>query len=121
MRRMIVKRSLVIAALVTAAGCTHRGHEGAAASPKAAPPSASATDCGIAANAKALADQPGFRLAPEYVRLTLTEAQRLAERSRLALRVVGHDGHCPPVTADARKDRVSVYVVGDRIRAAAIY
>src|SRR3954451_17400159 len=121
MRRMHVRRSLVVVALLTSVGCTHHVHGSAVASPSTTPPSSSTTDCGLATNAQALADHPGFRLAPEYVGLTVGEARHRAGRSRLTLRIIGRDGHCTPVTADARRDRVSAYVVGDRIRAAAIY
>jgi hypothetical protein len=75
----------------------------------------------VAANAKALGDQPGFRLAPEYVGISLSDGRDLAARSHLALRLVGQDGKCSGVSADARRDRVSVYVVQGRIRNAAIY
>lgn len=118
---MRVRRSLIVAAMVVATGCTYHARQDAGAAPSTAPRSSTPTDCGVGLNAKALADKPGFGLAPKYVGLTLGEAQSLARRSHLTVRVVGQDGHCPPVTADARKDRVSVYVVHDRIRAAAVY
>jgi hypothetical protein len=79
------------------------------------------TDCGVAANVHALADDRGFRLPPEYVGLTLAQAAALAERSHLTLRVVGHDGHCAVVLEDARTDRVNLYLVQEVVRAAGIY
>jgi hypothetical protein len=83
--------------------------------------SATGTDCGVTANVHALAGEPGFRLAPDYVGLTLARAGVLANGSHLTVREVGHDGHCVVVTEDARTDRVNVYLVQDHVRVAAIY
>ena len=99
------------------------GFSGGPSAPRPAPnprgrlPSA----CGVVANAAALADQPGFGLARQYVGLTLMEVRAAARRTGRVVRVVGSDGRCNVVTADARKDRVSVYLVDGLVDAAAVY
>jgi hypothetical protein len=58
---------------------------------------------------------------PEYVGLSLEDAEALAEENGLTLRVVGEDGECFPITMDLRDDRVNVELADGTVVAAAIF
>jgi hypothetical protein len=85
--------------------------------------SASVQDCGVLDSGYKLASESGalgFGPAPQYVGLSVNAGRSLAARGGKSLRVVGQDGKCFVVAADASNARVSVYLLDDRIRAAAV-
>jgi hypothetical protein len=104
---------LLVAALPFAAGCGGDDDDAATTtSPAAGLPTTGGEPC-IAEGQ----ENP----APEYVGLTLEDAEALAEENGLTLRVVGEDGECFAITMDLRDDRVNVELADGVVIAAAFF
>jgi hypothetical protein len=117
------RRALLLLGLAATTAACSIPSSTAAPMPSRPASSAAATGtdhCHILAAARALGGTFGFRIAPEYVGLTLSRATELATTNGLRIRIVGLDGRCLPIRADADSGRLSVYLESDRVVAAAV-
>ena len=62
-----------------------------------------------------------FKQAPQYIGMTLQEANVQAARDKLILRAVTFDGEGGPITMEYRDDRVNLDFEADKVVDARIY